>query len=305
MISVCIPTFNYNITNLVFSLIEQCNNEKYNYEIIVIDDASTNNQIKEQNKIISEFENIQYIELNHNIGRSAIRNLMAQKAQYDYLVFIDADSAIPSGFISNYINNTTNNDVIVGGTSYGSKPKNPSLYLRWLYGVKREVKSDDIRSQNPYKSFTANNFLVNKKLFLDIKFDESLREYGHEDTIFGYELKKRNINIYHINNPLVHLGLEPSLIFIAKTLQAVENLFYIYQSNKNNSQLIEDNKLLLILKRIEKNPMRKLITSILIKSKPLFLGILYSTKPSLIALDLLKLAYILEISSKNIKTNIN
>ena len=46
--------------------------------------------------------------------------------------------------------------------------------------------------------------------------------------MLGYELSKRQIRVLHIDNPLEHIGLEPSPVFLGKTRQAVANLLYLY-----------------------------------------------------------------------------
>ncbi|MBK9012976.1 MAG: hypothetical protein IPM82_02230 [Saprospiraceae bacterium] len=65
----------------------------------------------------------------------------------------------------------------------------------------------------------TNNFLIPRQLFLEIQFDETLRQYGHEDTLFGMELARRQVPIVHIDNPLEHIGLEPVDVFLRKTEQ--------------------------------------------------------------------------------------
>ena len=40
-ISVCIPVYNFDVRELVFSLSKEIENQKLNAEIILIDDAST------------------------------------------------------------------------------------------------------------------------------------------------------------------------------------------------------------------------------------------------------------------------
>ena len=56
--------------------------------------------------------------------------------------------------------------------------------------------------------------LIPKKIFLAIKFDESITKYGHEDTLLGIMLEKEKKEIFHINNPLYHNGIENNIIFL-------------------------------------------------------------------------------------------
>ncbi len=108
MLSILIPTYNYNVFPLVNEVSEQCLSEKINFEIIVLDDASQN--FHTENNKINSLDNCSYSILNQNIGRSAIRNLLSTKASFNNLLYLDADVRLVSNqFIKNYINFIKNN----------------------------------------------------------------------------------------------------------------------------------------------------------------------------------------------------
>ena len=69
--------------------------------------------------------------------------------------------------------------------------------------------------------------LYKKSVFEKIHFREDIKNYGHEDTLLGYDLSRAGIEIFHINNPLEHIGLEDSVVFIEKTKTALQSLFLI------------------------------------------------------------------------------
>mgnify|MGYP000465830659 CR=1 FL=1 len=77
--------------------------------------------------------------------------------------------------------------------------------------------------------------LISKSLFQQLKFNESISEYGHEDTLFGIELQTKNIPINHILNPVVHLGLENEAIFLNKQEKAIQNLVLLLKQEKYKS----------------------------------------------------------------------
>jgi GT2 family glycosyltransferase len=66
--------------------------------------------------------------------------------------------------------------------------------------------------------------LIHKSLFEKVKFNEDLAGYGHEDTFFGLELFGQGLIIRHIDNPLIHLGLESASDFLEKTATGIANL---------------------------------------------------------------------------------
>lgn len=85
--SIVVPVYNdLNIKNCLESLQDQ--NTEYNYEIIIVNDGSTNNKVLEA---INTFSGVK-IYNQKNQGPAAARNLGAKYALGDYLCFIDADA---------------------------------------------------------------------------------------------------------------------------------------------------------------------------------------------------------------------
>jgi GT2 family glycosyltransferase len=226
MLSICIPVYNYDISRLVKELHRQAVQTERPFEILTADDAS-DETFRTKNRQIN-LPNMRYIQLNENIGRSKIRNRLADEAKYPNLLFMDCDSAILSPlYIANYITFLDWQTVCCGGRIYENVKPDDSTLLRWKYGVERESMPASKRSKNPNVGFCSNNFLIPKDLFQQVKFDETITGYGHEDTLFGLELLARGIIIRHINNPLIHLGLESASAFLEKTENGIANLYKI------------------------------------------------------------------------------
>ena len=61
MLSILIPTYNYNITRLVADLHQQASDTYVDFEIIVMEDGST--LYGEKNKAVNDFEYCRYIVL--------------------------------------------------------------------------------------------------------------------------------------------------------------------------------------------------------------------------------------------------
>lgn len=225
MLSILIPVYNFNVVELVREIYRQVTISGVNFEILAIDDCS-DTKYKEENRVISEWPGVRYEELPANISRSGIRNKMAGMAAFPWLLFIDCDSQIiRSDFISAYLQYCVKEGVICGGRSYvENKPENPDHYLHWKYGRSREQRTAAIRNLRPWNSFMTNNFMVTKSVFDQVIFDESIDKYGHEDTFFGFELKRKGIPVLHIDNPLIHTGLETNAGFLKKTREGIENL---------------------------------------------------------------------------------
>ncbi len=228
MLSINIPVYNIKVDDLVLQIIGQAKKLDISFEIRVYDDDSKD-EYKISNRIISEYSNVVYLELEKNLGRSAIRNKMGADSKNKYLLFIDADSEIViDDYLEMFLNSVLPNRVLCGGTTYKKeKPAEHEKLLRWFYGTNREAVSAEIRNSKKGFIITSNNFLIEKKVFGKIHFREELKNYGHEDTLLGYDLFKNNIEIFHINNPVGHTGLEESELFIEKSKLALENLHKI------------------------------------------------------------------------------
>lgn len=292
MISICIPVYNYHVIPLIEELCKIRDNEGLDIEIIVADDSSSQ-EFYDQNEGLRDLNSVLYFEKQNNIGRSAIRNFLASKSTKKYILFLDADSDLVSeDFISNYLNALKKADVICGGTAYGNKPIEKSFMLRYVYGINREVRSVEERNKNPYRSFSANNFCIERALFFKHQFDEQIKSYGHEDTLLGHRLKKDGITILHINNPLIHIGLEPALDFIEKTNTGLENLILLVNNQPELSELAEEVKVLhyfFILKRLG---LVSLFSKLFSQFQKRLLKNLISEDPSLFYFDLYKLGYL-------------
>lgn len=239
--SLLVPVYNFNVVPLVNQLLQLAKKTTLPFEILLVDDMSSLT-FKKQNAALKTFPDVTYIELSENIGRSKIRNLLFEKAKYEYCIILDCDVLLANeNFLDRYIQNLSKENIVVGGHVYlPHPPKEKSKYFHWLYGSKIEVKALAERLKNPYASFMTNSFGISKTLFKQLKFEESITEYGHEDTLFGFELKQKKISIVHINNPVVHLGLVNETEFLKKQEKAIQNLVKLYENNIYTEQL-EDN----------------------------------------------------------------
>ena len=296
MLSICIPVYNFNIISLVNELYIQSVNLYVPFEIIIIDDASKE-EFKQQNSSLKSNNYLTYVELDKNLGRSKIRNLFLKYARYEYLLFMDCDSMTTNrDYLKNYIDACTGDSIICGGRKYETNRPDDNHYLRWLYGIKRESAPASVRSEKPNQSFMTNNFLISKSLLSSISFDETLYGYGHEDTVYGYQLKAHYIPIKHIENTLIHLGLEDKDEYIAKTDEGLRNLFRLYTRFKKNPAFVNDIKLLRYYRFLRKLQIIRILSWYFFFLKRYLLINIRSPMPSLFIFDLYKLGYFCKIS---------
>lgn len=253
-LSILIPTYNDLCVKLVSDLRQQAETLGIMYEILVGDDGSTDATAVSKNKEIEQWQFCQYMIQPQNMGRAAIRNLLARKAHYDRLLFIDSDmTVVRTDFISKYVSLEDAN-VIDGGVSIGGDVDALKSNLRYRYEKASEQEHTvEKRQQNPYRDFHTANFLIRRELMLSHPFDERFRYYGYEDVLFGKQLKADGIKIRHIDNPLGFNTFESNPSFIAKTEEGLHTLHTFRQELRGYSRLltfIEDIHIPLILSLI-------------------------------------------------------
>lgn len=294
MLSICIPIYNQNITQLVNDLHSQAESLNTDYEILLIDDCSTALELKETNRKLASLSHTIYKELQKNIGRSAIRNLLAKEAKFSHILFIDCDAEVCSDtFLKTYLPECKPNIVCCGGCAYSKNPPSQEKYLRWYIGTKREDRPVSDRAKSAAAQFTAFNLLIDKSLILACPFDERITQYGHEDTLLGIELQKLNADFSHIDNPLIHAGIDDTAIFLEKTDLAIKSLVTIQKLFENDS-FTNAVRILRTYDKLNSYKLIPILNFLLPKGKDFFVRNLKGQNPKLLYFDLYKLCCLLK-----------
>ena len=225
-LSILIPTYNRDCTNLVHTLKMQADAiPGLHYEVLVADDASTQSEVKAANRNIRQWDGCQLVELESNIGRARIRNFLAQQAQYPYLLFLDSDvQLVHPNYIQQYLQHDCD-PVVYGGVCIQPNEELARHNLRYRYELECEPRfSVEQRRVSPYQGFRTSNFLVKRDLLLAHPFDERIRHYGYEDVLFGRRLLSAGIPVTHVENPVAVDDFEPNDVFLRKTDEGLRTL---------------------------------------------------------------------------------
>lgn len=248
MISVLIPTYNFDVSTLIETLHVQLIASKTIFEIIVLEDGSTQNINSSIN-----LSNTKIIVNTNNIGRVKARQALALEAQYEWLLFLDADVLPKSDeFINNYIKATALNfDAFLGGFAYYNKKPDPSLALRWNYGKTKEQIPANKRNKTPYKVIISANYMIKSSVFktINLKIEDN-KGYGF-DNYFGALLQENNAKLWHIDNQVYHLGIEKSEQYLKKKEQAAIILLHFYKTEGFNNHSNDLLKLFTTLNRFK------------------------------------------------------
>lgn len=291
-LSILIPVFNRTVSELVQALQAQLPDWPGPAEIRLLDDGSAE-EFRGQNRLLGTSPGVVYQELAHNIGRAAIRNRLAASAQYEWLLLLDNDSLLPDQrFLARYAQAQAAGPpgLFVGGTTYeATPPTNPELHLRWHYGRAREMRPAAVRQHDPGGQLSINNALLPSALMRQFPLDERLSGYGHEDTKFGLELSRAGVPVCHLDNPVLHDGLEPAAVFLAKSQHAVRNLAQVLHTDG----LGATTRLVQAAERLRRAGLASAAQASLGALEPMLRRNLLSSRPSLRALDALKLLWLL------------
>lgn len=288
MLSVLVPIYNYNAYPLVEELHKQCIELGIVFEILCQDDASKST-LNINNEKINSLSNCNFISLEKNVAHRQNRNLLAKRAKYEYLLFLDGDSiVINSHYIKNYINNLKEYDVIYGGRLHPENYPSNQQILRWKYGKFIEDKLAKDRLKKPYKCLLFNNTIIKKECFNKVKFDTEITLYGHDDTQLSYQLSLIPSKIHHIDNQIKHGDIDSNEVYINKTKNSIKSLLVLYASKKIDYRYVSLLKLYVFLKTTKLHLIALLFYKIF---KNTMTKNLVSNNPSLIVFNLFRMSY--------------
>ncbi len=215
-ISVIVPV--YNIEKEVARCVVSLGFQKYqNYEIIIIDDGSTDGSALVIDELAKKNGKIKIFHT-ENHGLSAARNLGIEKATGKYISFVDGDDYVDPNYLSTLYEAIVENDAdisVCGYTDITKKniteefPEKPVL-------TGKEAAIHLLTHQNNIE-IVAWNKLYNKNLFKDIAFPIGEK---FEDNLTTYKLlagaKKvafKKISAYN------HVFRDSSIMGTSKTMQ--------------------------------------------------------------------------------------
>lgn len=236
MISFIIPTYNYVCVQLAADLTEQAEAlhrqmpQAFDYEVLVGDDASTDKATVVANRAINNLPHARLIEMEHNMGRAFLLNRLMEEARFDHVVMIDSDAAVCTpDFVSRYWHAREEASVLCGTLRNPDTPVQPGCELRYKY----EHAATTLRQQqaeenlSPYFRLSTFNLMLDKRALGDLRFDSRCEEYGYEDALLGLELQRQGVTLLHIDNPLIHTGIDSNASFLSKTEAAMRTLSHL------------------------------------------------------------------------------
>ena len=214
--SVVIPTYNRRlILEKCLSVLEnQSLKDEHRYEIVLVDDGSTDGTVDWLQAHASRFPHLRLFCQLHQ-GPAAARNLGVSQAMGDVIVFIDSDLVVTENFLQAHATSLVQGQQLLG---------NNCLFT---YGRVINTCNFEDPTAEPYKltDFSAAYFATGNvaiaRTWLDKAgpFDTRFQLYGWEDLELGARLKQLGLKLikapaavgYHWHPPF-SLAQIPSLI---------------------------------------------------------------------------------------------
>lgn len=178
-LSIIVPMYNaerYIGTCLESLITQEISNEEY--EIVVINDGSTDNSRDIVNEYIEQYKNIRIISV-ENGGQSKARNIGIDNAQGEYLFFVDSDDYISRNSLKNVLNKSIKNKLdmmffdlkqVTDESSADCEYDNNNI-LEIKNGI--EYFADNNVNNGPWHYLISSNFIKKNNLrFIEDKFCE-------------------------------------------------------------------------------------------------------------------------------------
>ncbi len=231
----------YNGEKYIKRALECLQNQTWNnFNILIINDASTD----DTNSILESYAKrnpkISVINLSQNMGVSYCRNLGIKTCKTEYITFLDHDDWVDLGTYENCLKVIQNDiDIAIFGLNYEyidldvSEKKyiyNKNFTITGEYGlkiyghtIKDSFKITPIVNNKIYKL----KFLINNSLY----FNEQVRY--QEDDIFTFEVLMYAQKVMFIPNSQYHYLQNPKSVIHQVSDFSVENFIMAYETLKN------------------------------------------------------------------------
>lgn len=173
--------------------------EYVNFEIILVNDGSTDGTVLEMKKIAQKDDRIKYILLSKNFGKEAAMYAGFEYSKGDYIAIMDADLQDPPDLLEDMYNELRRGEydcVATRRTTRKGEPPIRSFFARMFYKLINKIsKTEMVDGARDYRLMTRQmlNAIVNMKeynryskgLFSFVGFNTKWLEYENVERVAG------------------------------------------------------------------------------------------------------------------------
>ena len=224
LISVIIPV--YNVENYLKECIESVLSQTYeNYEIILVDDGSTDSSPGICDEYAGAYENVRVIH-KENSGPSATRNAGVSAAKGEYIYFLDSDDYIIPEALEKLFANSVENDtdiVFFDAVSFVDDDLNANIKQSYkrnsVYNVGTGLEVFIALNKNKEFKCAVYLMLIRKSLITEngITFCEDA--YMSEDMLFTFQLYCKAKSVSQCSQALYYRRYRADSIVTSKKTQ--------------------------------------------------------------------------------------
>lgn len=241
-VSVIIPTYNCEkfLEECIVSLLTQTFDD---YEIIIVDNNSTDNTVLKVKKFMEKYDKISLIQLDENLKQGIARNIGIENAKGDYIMFVDGDDKVAAEFIKKMYNKIVydNSDITIcrwatfdnktGKINYRHGYANfhrlPEKFRKESFNwqdIKEEVFS---QSNVPWDKIYKKSFLIDK----EVKFPGGM---FFEDNVFSFDAIMKAEKITILDECLIYYRINRKQAVTARCDETFFDYLKIFACIKEN-----------------------------------------------------------------------
>lgn len=244
-VSVVIPTFNAH--ERLSLLLESLENQSVrNFEVIVVDDGSTDETRKIVRQTMRRFSvplRYYYLDNTDIFGAGIARNCGGKHARGDVLLFLDQDCVAEHDLVKKHIVHHKTKDIVLGYyAGYGDEEKyydfaklKKCIRQRKTIPVMKDFRDRLFRSatrDDAWKCFVSAHFSIKRSLFKIFNFDEKFIQWGGQDVDLGYRLIKKGYTIYFAKDCVAYNSWKGRRFTKQKAIELSKSLIYTYKKYK-------------------------------------------------------------------------
>lgn len=201
LVSIIVPV--YNREKIIKNCIDSLQNQSYeNFEIIIVNDGSSDQTYDVCTKLCNEDQRIRLIH-KENGGVSSARNLGIKEAQGEYIMFLDSDDFYEKDTVKKMVEYVDEDTLcICGFLEVNNKKSKVYIYADEPVTIYKSKYYFDMDRKRLFYSVCNKLYSRKKLLEFNLFFDEEV--HYTEDFIFNLNYYQHMQKVILINNPYYH-----------------------------------------------------------------------------------------------------